>query len=149
MLWLSIVCEWGVGEVGHLVRDLEVLLCPFPLGNKSCPVKWTKSKLFLKKRSHWPIRCMNSIYTEGANFITMTRQLGNNTVKERKFTNNLGKWRGAAENSLVGCLSFWPTLGQIQNRVTVKLNVCVMPPNACDTLQYTIEEIKWQQSFLF
>ena len=34
----------GVGEVGHLVRDLEVLLCPFPLGNKSSPVKWTKSK---------------------------------------------------------------------------------------------------------
>ena len=41
---LSFVCEWGVGEVGHLVRDLGVLLCPFPLGNKSCPVKWTKSK---------------------------------------------------------------------------------------------------------
>ena len=36
---VSFVCEWGVGEVGHLVRDLEVLLCPFPLGNKSCPVK--------------------------------------------------------------------------------------------------------------
>jgi len=31
-----------VGEVGHLVRDLEVLLCPFPLGNKFCPVEWTK-----------------------------------------------------------------------------------------------------------
>ena len=44
VLWLSSVCEWGVGEVGHLVRDLGVLLCPFPLGNKSCPVKWTKSK---------------------------------------------------------------------------------------------------------
>ena len=44
MLWLSFVCEWGVGEVGHLVRDLEVLLCPFRLGNKSCPVKWTKTK---------------------------------------------------------------------------------------------------------
>jgi len=43
VLWLSFVCEWGVGEVGYLVRDLEVLLCPFPLGNKSCPVKWTKS----------------------------------------------------------------------------------------------------------
>ena len=40
VLWLSFVCERGVGEVGHL----EVLLCPFPLGNKSCPVKWTKSK---------------------------------------------------------------------------------------------------------
>ena len=44
MLWLSFVGKWGVDEVGHLVRDLEVLLCPFPLGNKSCPVKWTKSK---------------------------------------------------------------------------------------------------------
>ena len=44
VLWLSFVYERGVGEVGHLVRDLEVLLCPFPLGNKSCPVKWTKSK---------------------------------------------------------------------------------------------------------
>jgi len=33
VLWLSFVCKWGVGEVGHLVRDLEVLLCPFPLGN--------------------------------------------------------------------------------------------------------------------
>jgi len=32
------------GWVRHLVRDLEVLLCPFPPGNKSCPVKWTKSK---------------------------------------------------------------------------------------------------------
>ena len=29
--------------MGHLVRDLGVLLCPFPLGNKSCPVEWTKS----------------------------------------------------------------------------------------------------------
>ena len=45
VLWLSFVCQRGVGEVGHLVRDLEVLLCPFPLGNKSCPVKWTKLKL--------------------------------------------------------------------------------------------------------
>ena len=43
VLWLSFVCERGVGEVEHLVRDFEVLLCPFPLGNKSCPVKWTKS----------------------------------------------------------------------------------------------------------
>ena len=39
---VSFVCEWG--EVGHLVRDLEVLLSPFPLGNKSCPVK---SKLIM------------------------------------------------------------------------------------------------------
>ena len=31
-----------MGEVGHLVRDFEVLLCPFPLGNKFCPVKWNK-----------------------------------------------------------------------------------------------------------
>ena len=45
MQMLSFVCEWVVGEVGHLVRDLEVLLCPFPLGNKSCPVKWTKKKI--------------------------------------------------------------------------------------------------------
>ena len=44
VLWLSFVCECGVGEVGHLLRDLGVLLCPFPLGNKSCPVKWTKSQ---------------------------------------------------------------------------------------------------------
>ena len=29
--------------MGHLVRDLEVLLCPFRLGNKFCPVEWTKS----------------------------------------------------------------------------------------------------------
>ena len=43
-----------------------------------------------KKRSHWPIRCINLIYTEGANFLMMTRRLGNNTVKERKLTNNLG-----------------------------------------------------------
>ena len=43
VLWLSFVCERGVGEVGHLVGDLGVLLCPFPLGNKSCPVKWNKS----------------------------------------------------------------------------------------------------------
>ena len=42
VLWLSFVCERGVGEVGHLVGDLRVLLCPFPLGNKSCPVKWNK-----------------------------------------------------------------------------------------------------------
>ena len=45
VLWLSFVCKWKVGEVGHLVRDLEVLLCPFPLGYKSCPVEWTKLKL--------------------------------------------------------------------------------------------------------
>ena len=32
--------------------------------------------------------------------------------------------------------------GQIQNRVTVKFNVCVMPPNACDALHYTIEDMK-------
>ena len=44
VLWLSFVCERGVGEVGHLVGDLGVLLCPFRLGNKSCPVKWNKSK---------------------------------------------------------------------------------------------------------
>ena len=43
VLWLSFVCERGEGEVGHLVGDLGVLLCPFPLGNKSCPVKWNKS----------------------------------------------------------------------------------------------------------
>ena len=49
VLWLSFVCERGVGEVGHLVRDLGVLLCPFPLGNKFCPVKWTKSK---SKQAH-------------------------------------------------------------------------------------------------
>ena len=42
VLWLSFVCKWGVGEVGHLVRDLEVLSCPFPLGTKFCPVEWTK-----------------------------------------------------------------------------------------------------------
>ena len=45
VLWPSFVCKWEVGEVGHLVRDLEVLLCPFPLGYKSCPVEWTKLKL--------------------------------------------------------------------------------------------------------
>ena len=39
VLWLSFVFERGVGEVGHP----GVLLCPFPLGNKSCPVKWNKS----------------------------------------------------------------------------------------------------------
>ena len=50
--------------------------------------------------------------------------------KERKFTNNLEKWRSRAGNSWVERLSFWPTRGQIQNRVTVKLNVCVMPPNS-------------------
>ena len=49
VLWLSFVCKRGVGEVGHLVRDFEVVLCPFPLGNKSCPVEWTKKKLRLKK----------------------------------------------------------------------------------------------------
>ena len=48
MLCLSFVCEWGVGEVGHVVRDLEVLLCPFPLGNKSCPVEWTKLNQSIK-----------------------------------------------------------------------------------------------------
>ena len=47
VLWLSFRCEWGVGEVGHFVRDLEVLLCAVPLGNKSCPVKWTKSIIAL------------------------------------------------------------------------------------------------------
>ena len=72
----------------------------------------------------------------------MTRQLGNNTVKERKFTNNLGNCRGAAGNCWVVRLSFLPIRRQIQNRVTVKFNVCVMPPKACDTLQYTIEEMK-------
>ena len=50
VLWLSFVCEWGVGEVGHLVRDLEVLLCPFNLGNKSCPVEWTKKTPIEKRR---------------------------------------------------------------------------------------------------
>ena len=30
--------------MGHLVRDLKVLLCPLPLGNKFCPVEWTKSE---------------------------------------------------------------------------------------------------------
>ena len=25
VLWLSFVCKWRVGEVGHLVKDLEVL----------------------------------------------------------------------------------------------------------------------------
>ena len=48
VLWLSFVCERGVGEVGHLVGDLGVLLCPFPLGNKSCPVKWNKSNKSIK-----------------------------------------------------------------------------------------------------
>ena len=48
VLWLSFVCEWRLGEVGHLVRDLGVLLCPFPLGNKSCPIKWTKKKKNMK-----------------------------------------------------------------------------------------------------
>ena len=41
VLWLSFVCKWWVGEVG----DLEVLLCLFPLGNKFCLVKWTKTKV--------------------------------------------------------------------------------------------------------
>lgn len=40
------------------------------------------------------MRCINLIYTEAANLIMMTRQLGNNTVKERKFTNNLGQRGG-------------------------------------------------------
>ena len=30
------------------------------------------------------MRCINLICTEGANFVMMTRQLGNNTVKEKK-----------------------------------------------------------------
>ena len=33
-----------VGEVGHLVSDIGVLLCPCPLGNKFCPVEWTALK---------------------------------------------------------------------------------------------------------
>ena len=36
------------------------------------------------------MRCINLIYTEGANFIMMTRQLGNNTVKEKKSQVTLG-----------------------------------------------------------
>ena len=36
------------------------------------------------------MRCINLIYTEGANFIMMTRQLGNNTVKEKKSQITLG-----------------------------------------------------------
>ena len=40
------------------------------------------------------MRCINLIYTEAANLIMMTVQLGNNTVKERKFTNNLGQHGG-------------------------------------------------------
>jgi len=27
---------------GTFEWDIEVLLCPFPVGNKFCPVKWTK-----------------------------------------------------------------------------------------------------------
>ena len=50
VLWLSFVCKWRVGEVGHLVRDLEVLLCPFPLSNKSCPVEWTRSNHYFFSR---------------------------------------------------------------------------------------------------
>ena len=46
------------------------------------------------------MRCINLIYTEDANFIMMTRQLGNNTASERKkVTSNLGNSRGAAGNS--------------------------------------------------
>ena len=62
VLWLRFVCERGVGEVGHLVRDNEVLLCPFPLGNKSCLVKWTTSKskyrLFLWTPESFQAYCM-------------------------------------------------------------------------------------------
>ena len=38
--------RWGTFE-----RDIEVLLCPFPLGNKFCPVKWTKTKTKTKKKA--------------------------------------------------------------------------------------------------
>ena len=77
----------------------------------------------------------------------MTRQLGSKTVKERKFTNNLGKWRGAAGNSYDERLSFWPTRGQIQNRVTVKFNVCVMLPK-CMTFCSTPLK-KWSDNKVF
>ena len=78
----------------------------------------------------------------------MTRQPGSKTAKERKFTNTLNK--GCSRKQL-GWTPFrlWPTRGEIQHRTTLKFNVCVMPPSACDALQYTIEEMKWQQSFLF
>jgi len=60
VLWLSFVCKWGVGEVGHPVRDLEVLLCPFPLGNVFCPVEGTKSNQLPAHLSFAFCICMNA-----------------------------------------------------------------------------------------
>ena len=46
-----------MGEVGHLLRDLEVLLCPFPLGNKFRPVQLSpKSKRSLVGKKTHPTR---------------------------------------------------------------------------------------------
>ena len=47
----------------------------------TCPgITWFH-KFSLKKRSHRPLRCINLIYIEDADFVMMTRQLGNKTVK--------------------------------------------------------------------
>ena len=65
VLWLSFVCKWGVGEVGQLVRDLEVMLCPFPLGNKFCPVEWTKS--------NGPKRKQKQCYTKSKSIVVFSK----------------------------------------------------------------------------
>ena len=51
---IPMLCKWRVGEVGHLVRNLEVLLCPLLLGNKSCPAKWTKSNQIRYSVTRYP-----------------------------------------------------------------------------------------------
>ena len=106
---------------------------------------------FLKKRSHWPVRCINLIEIEDADFLMMTRQLGiaKQWKKENSQITSRNEGRGVAGNSWVERLFvIWSTRGEIQHRITLKFNVCVMPPSACDALQYTIEEMKQQQSFL-
>ena len=63
-------------------------------------------KFSLKKRSHWPIRCINSIYIEDGNFEMMTRQLGSKTVKERKFTNTVSSGNEGVQQETAGLNAF-------------------------------------------
>ena len=76
----------------------------------------------------------------------MTKQL---TIKwKEKVSNNPRKWEGTAAKSWVERL-FVYTHVEIQHTVSQKFNVHVMLRNACrDTMQYTFEGMKWEQSSL-